>query len=175
MENVLAAFIIITIVLFALLSLFQAFVNAQDVLQSSWQEAEILREDRLRTDISAQTAEVKSVGALIEVVIVNDGDTKLTDFDQWDVIVQHYSASDTYSINWMSYVDVEPSQYEWTVVGLYLDDAATIEEVYEPEIFNPGERMLIRTKVWPPMGPNKTSMITISTPNGVTTTTFATR
>jgi hypothetical protein len=175
MENILAAFIILTILIFALLSLFQAFVTTQDVLHTSWQQAETRLEERLRTDISPAAAAVKSSGAIIELVVSNDGDTKIADFDQWDVIVQHYNASGTYSINWMAYVDVEPAQYEWTVVGLYMDDAATIAEVYEPEILNPGERMLIRTKVWPPMGPNTTNMIAVSTPTGVTATTFVTR
>jgi hypothetical protein len=175
MENVLAAFIILTILIFALLSLFQGFVTAQDVLHTSWQQAEIRLGERIRTDISPVAAAVKSSGAIIELVVRNDGDTRLADFEQWDVIVQHYAASGTYAINWTAYVDVEPAQYEWTVVGLYMDDEATTAEVYEPEIFNPGERMLLRTKVWPPMGPNTTNMVAISTPNGVTATTFVTR
>lgn len=175
METVLTAFIVLTIVLFAVLTLFQGALTAQDTIQASWQEMEARLGERARTDLTPISAETKSSGSVVEVTVRNDGDTKLADFDQWDVVVHYYTASSNYHITWLPYVDAEPSQGEWTVAGIYLDAAAAVSEMYEPDILNPGEEALVRIRVSPPVGPNTTNLAAFATANGVTASTFFTR
>lgn len=167
METVLTAFIVITILLFVSLTLFQGFLEAQDDMQTAWQEMEERVEQQSRTILTPLNAESKSSGSVVELTLRNDGSTKLADFADWDVIVQHYSAASAYYVNWLPYVDHEPVSSEWTVVGIYVDTASLEPEVFEPDILNPGEEILLRIRVMPPVGPTTTNLATISTDNGI--------
>lgn len=167
METVLTAFIVITLLLFIGLTLFQGFLEAQDDMQVSWQEMEDRLEQRSRTTLTPLNAESKSSGSVIELTLRNDGTTKLADFAEWDVIVQHYSASSAYYVDWMPYVEYEPTGSEWTVVGIYMDTAVSQPEVFDPGILNPGEEILLRIRVMPPVGPSTINLATISTNNGI--------
>lgn len=167
METVLTAFIVITLLMFAALTLFQGFLDTQDAMQESWQEMEERLEDQARTTLTPVNAEVKSAGSVVELTLRNEGMTRLSDFDSWDVVMHYYSATTTYYISWFPYVDYEPVSNEWTVVGIYMDTAASLPEVYEPGILNPGEELLIRVKVIPAIGVSTTNFATIATDNGV--------
>lgn len=175
METILTAFIIITILLFASLTLFHDYLAGQDTIRASWQEMEERLGEQARTDLSPVAAEVKSIGSVVELTLRNDGDTKLADFDHWDVVVQHYAASGNYHIDWYSYVSGSPSGNEWTVVGIYTDAATATSELYEPDILNPGEEVVLRLSVSPPVGPGTTNQAMLSVANGVTAFTFFTR
>jgi archaellum component FlaF (FlaF/FlaG flagellin family) len=175
METVLTAFIILTLLLFAAGTLFEGYLTAQDTIQVSWQEMEERLGTQARTSLVAIDAQTQSSGSVVELTLRNDGSTKLTDFDQWDLIIQHYSASSTYAINWLPYVAGEPSNNEWSVVGIYMDAAGLIPEVFEPGILNPGEEMVVRARVQPPVGPSSTNLAALSTGNGVGVTAVFTR
>lgn len=175
METVLTAFLVITILLFAVLTLFQAQLAAQDTLQIAWQEMEERTGDQARTDLTSLAAATKSSGSIIEITLRNDGDTRLTDFEQWDVIVQYYTASSKYQVAWLPFVIGEPAHSEWMVLGIYQDAAAATSEMYEPDILNPGEQILLRLRVNPPVGPNSSNLATIAAPNGVTVSAAFTR
>lgn len=167
METVLTAFIVITLLLFVGLTLFQGFLETQDDMQATWREMEDRLEQKSHTTLTPLNAESKSSGSVIELTLRNDGTTKLADFADWDVIVQHYSASTSYYVGWLPYVAHEPTGSEWTVVGIYGDTASLEAEVFEPDILNPGEEILLRVRVMPPVGPSTTNLAVISTDNGV--------
>ncbi|MCB8942982.1 MAG: hypothetical protein H6658_04440 [Ardenticatenaceae bacterium] len=175
MESVLTAFIIILLILFGGLTLFQDSLTAQETLHISWQEMETRLTEQAHTDLTPISAETKSSGSVIELVLRNDGDTRLVDFANWDIIVQYYTASSNYNIAWLAYDASAPTAGEWTVVGIYSDTANAISEQFEPQILNPGEEMLLRLRVVPPIGPNTTNLATIATDNGTTTATLFTR
>ena len=175
METALAALIIITIVLFGALTIAHTFLSAQDVILTSWREMETRLGERTRTELSAIGTEVKSSGAIVEITLRNTGTTKLADFDQWDVIVQYYTASGTYEIDWLSYTEVsDPGNGQWTVVGIYLDAAGAVSEIYEPGIVNPGEEVVLRARVLPAVGPNSTNLATVAVANGISVETVFT-
>ena len=176
METAIAALIILTVVLFGALTIAQVYLSSQDAIMTSWREMEERLGERARTDLSPIGAEAKSEGAIVEITLKNEGDTKLADFDRWDVIVQYYRANGDYLIKWLPYTEVAPpGDNQWTVVGIYLDASGAIPEVYEPDILNPGEEMIIRMKVSPPVGPATTNLATIGTPNGIGTSADFTR
>jgi len=57
-------------------------------------------EDVARTSISSLGTEINGAGTIVEVTLENDGETKLEDFDEWDVIVQYHevgSSSEVFS------------------------------------------------------------------------------
>jgi hypothetical protein len=45
-------------------------------------------------------------------------------------------------------------------------------EVFDPGVLNPGEQMMIKTTLDPSVGDNTTNMVVISTPSGVTCSTY---
>ena len=163
METSIAALIILTVVLFGVLTLTHAYLSAQDTILESWREMEERLGERARTQISSVGAETKNNGLTVEVTLRNEGDTKLADFDQWDVIVQ-YDTGGGQRFKWLSYVTGVPVLDQWS---------EDIGEVFEPGIFNPGEVMTITIGVSPAITP--TGQAIIATPNGITTSAAFTR
>lgn len=175
METVLAALIVVTFFLFAVLTFSHTYLSGQDSLQIAWREMEDRLGERNRTNLTPVSSTTQSNGSVIELTFQNDGDTKLADFDQWDVVAQYYQASGSYQIIWLPYVAGEPANNEWTVAGIYLDAASLQAEVFEPDILNPGEEMVVRIRVSPPVGLGTTNLAAVATSNGVGVTTLFTR
>ncbi|MBP6470720.1 MAG: hypothetical protein KBE23_18570 [Chloroflexi bacterium] len=167
METILTAFIVLALILFASLTIFTSYLSAQDTLRASWQEMQTRLSDQMHTDLTPILAQTKSSGAVIELTLRNDGDTRLADFANWDVIAEYYTPPDDLAVGWYTYNTGEPAAGEWSVIGIYIDAATAEGEVFEPGILNPGEEVLLRLRVLPPVGPNTTNMLTIAAENGV--------
>lgn len=173
METALTAIIIIFIILFAVLTLSDTFVSTQDVLAQSWQEMEARLDNQARTGLTFLDAYTSDGGTFLMLTLRNEGTVKLIDFAEWDLILQYYDAGSDYHINRLSFRDGVPSASEWAVDGLYVDTENGVDEVYEPDIFNPGEEIVLQTKVSPPIAPGTTILATVSVGSGVTTATNA--
>ena len=167
MEASIAALIVLTVVLFGVLTLTYAYISAQDTILESWREMEERLGDRARTQISSVGAEFQEPWLnIVDVTLRNEGDTKQADFDQWDVIVQYDTDNDGDHdvVEWLRYHD-PPSNGEWS---------QNIGEVFEPDIFNPGEVMTI-TLVVSSVEISSTGVAIIATPNGISTSKDFTR
>ena len=164
METVIPAAIIIGLLLLAMLTMTEQALLAQETAAESWREMQERQGERARTDISSVSAETESdmVGSTITITLSNDGDTKLANFEQWDVIVEYDStgSGDYDVVEWLSYGD-EPLYNEWRVSEI-------LSDAFDPDIFNPEEEMVIKLRVSPPV--TITGMAIIATPNGVTIT-----
>lgn len=170
METTISALIILTVVLFGALTLTQAYLSSQDAILESWREREERRGERARTNLSPVGATVDAGGTTVKVILENEGETKLADFDQWDVIVQYDSAGGNI-VEWLSY---NPGG---TLMGGEWDNnnGDDIGNIFEPGIFNPGEVMTITLVVAPPIWQPSTNMVIIGTPNGISASTVFTR
>jgi len=167
MESALATLIIMTAVLFGVYTLTDSYFTTQDQLWQARAVMEELDEVYDTTALALVQTNVISTGAIIELTFRNVGSSKISDFDQWDLIVQHYSAAGIYAVQWLPYVTTStPGNNQWAVAGLYLSAAESIQEVYEPAILNPGEEIVIQAKVVPPVGPNTTNLATIAVASG---------
>jgi len=175
METILTAFIVLALILFAALTVFNGTMQAQENLYVGWQEVQTRLGDQLRTDLTPIAAATKSSGGVVEITLRNDGDTRLMDFQTWDVIVQYNTAPGDYLLDWLTPLTGEPGNGEWSVVGLYTNAAAAKTEIYEPDILNPDEEMVIRLRLLPPVGPNTTNLVNITTSNGIGTAVQFTR
>ncbi len=167
MESALATLIIMTALLFGVFTLTDTYFTTQDQL---WQARTVMED---RTEVRESTAltlvqsNITSAGATIELTFRNVGSSKIADFDQWDLIVQHYSAAGIYAVQWLPYVSgTTPGTNQWVVAGLYLSAAEGSPEVYEPMILNPGEEIVIEARVVPPVGPNTTNLATLAVASG---------
>jgi hypothetical protein len=99
--------------------------------------------DRSQTKISVVDATAPSA-AQVHVLVRNDGQTKLADFEEWDVILRADNAAE-----WYAY----PSS--WTV---------EIDEGIELDILNPGETMTVTLY---PDSVGSDNLVVLTTPNGV--------
>ena len=162
METAIAALIVLTVVLFGALTIVQGYLSSQDAIMTSWREMEERLGERARTKISVDGpgTVVDSPGHTVVVTLTNEGSTKLADFDQWDVIVQ-YDSDGNNVVKWLSYVKGGPGwrSDEWS---------EGIEDVFEPDIFDPGETMVITMSVSSEITPTgQAGRAIIATPNGV--------
>lgn len=120
----------------------------------------------MRTNLTTVSASQPS-SDIVEVTLRNSGQTKLGDFDRWDVIGQYYDSGGTYYIKWLPYTDGVLGNDQWRKKGIYLSAANQTAEVFEPGILNPGEEMVIEAKLSPAVGAGTTNLAVISTPSGI--------
>ena len=166
MENAITGLIVITVLLLAILTLSYSFLSSQDTILESWREMEERLGERARTDISALEARTYDPGSTVEIILRNEGNTKLADFDQWDVILQYQSGDAQWYPNGSG-----ANTWGW---GIYLDYSESTGEIFDKDILNPGEEMVIQIWVSPSVGQPTTNTAIIATPNGISASTFFT-
>lgn len=171
MESIIPAILIISLILLASLAIVDTSLSTQDDVMVLWQEVEERAGERARTELTPIAAGTKTAGTIIEVTLRNDGSTRLADFEQWDVVLQYYSALVVYQIGWYPYGETLVND-GWTVGGIYQDAASLTPEAFEPGIFNPGEEMVLQIKVLPPVGPGTSNMVSVNTEHGIRATTM---
>ncbi|MBK9050786.1 MAG: hypothetical protein IPL78_07705 [Chloroflexi bacterium] len=103
-------FIIIALILFAVLTTFHGYLEAQETLRVGWQEVQIRMREQMHTDLTPLIATSQSSGSVVELTLRNDGDTRLMDFHTWDVIVQYYTAPGSYRVEWITPITGEPAK-----------------------------------------------------------------
>lgn len=105
-------------------------------------------------------------GNNVYVVLYNAGTYKLAQFERWDVVLHYYTASNAYFVKWLPYRATAPTTDEWTVEGIYGDQATSTPEYYEPGIFNPGEYIRVWAAVQPPPKANSPKYFILCTTSG---------
>ena len=175
MESALTSIIMAILMLFTVLTLGQTYLEGQDTVMLAEQTMQTRVLERAKTDLAVIGAQTKSAGSVIEITLKNTGSLKLADFDRWDVLVQYYASAGTYRMAWLPYTAQTLNDNQWTVVGIYVDAAFLAAEVYDPDILDPGEEMILRVKVAPSVGLTTTNMVTIGAGNGTNVSTQFTR
>ena len=165
MDTAVASVILIAIAMFAALTFTHSYLSSQDVVVQSWREMEERWGERARTQISALSAETLDADS-VQVTLSNEGDTKLADFEEWDVIVKYDSTGGSDVIRWLSYVDGVPIFDQWS---------EDVGDLFEPDILNPGEQMTVTIGLDTQIGQPTTNTVTIGTPNGISVSTVFTR
>ena len=141
------------------------FKSAVD-LWDAWSHMEVLSGDIARTQVRAVS--VTHSPPLIDLTLENSGQQSLLDLSQWDVVLQYYEPDGTYHQVWLPYTSsASPADNQWTVTGIYLDAETSKSEVYQPNVFDPGEEMVIRVKISPAATDTPGNMIVVGTANGV--------
>jgi len=178
MENVLAAFVTLFLTLTAAFTLSSTFIASQDTMRASWQAMESRAGAQARTHLAPVEAyAVGSAANDLEFTYRNDGETKLAEFAQWDVIAQYFDGNNPigYHIERLAYTSGTPGANQWTVGGIYANTKLGESESYDPGILNPGEEAVFQVKLATPLGSRKTIQIVFVTPNGISAPTQFTR
>ena len=170
MTNVIIAALVIAVILGATLMLANATLSSASNLTTGWDRMMDRKEAIARTELALISVDPNASSTDVDVTIRNSGQTSLGKFDEWDVVIRYYATSNDVDLNlqWMSYVSTStPATLEWTVEGIYSNATTRDAETYEPNLFNPGEEMILRANVTPAIPGSTNNSINIGTSNGV--------
>ncbi len=165
METVFVSMICIVLIVVGGMTMAGGFLNSLDNTSANIDLVSQRNEQIMRTNLSI--IEVNQISSYrVEVIIENIGQVKLAEFSKWDVIVHHRGDDKKNHVAWLPYVSGNPGDNEWSVEGIYTLNGT--DEVFEPDIFNPGEEMILEMRLYPGIDPGSENLINITSPNGVT-------
>ena len=146
MESAIVSLICIALIVLGGMTLSQSFLSSLDSSSVGLEEMSERAEEIIRTELTPLTAVQPSADTL-EVTLRNSGQTKLSTFARWDIIIQYYDSGGTYHVEWLPYTEGTPGNNEWTDKGIYLDAGKATPEAFEPGILNPGEEIVLEVKL----------------------------
>ena len=168
METAIVSIICIALIAFGGMTMSRGFMTSVDSSTTGLEEIGQRDETIMRTELTPVSAGLPSANTL-EVVLENSGQTKLADFDKWDIIVQYYDGTGTYHVEWLPHAEAVLGDNEWEVAWIRLNDGA---EVFEPNVLNRQEQIMIRAQLNPSVGAATTNMVIVATPSGITASTY---
>jgi hypothetical protein len=163
METLIVSLLCIALVVFGGMTMSQGFLTSVDASTTGLEEIGQRDENIMRTELSSVSAS-QPASETLEVTLENSGQTKIADFNKWDVIVQYYDDAGIYYTKWLPYTEETLGDNEWEVVWIRLDGET---EAFEPNVLNPAEQIMIRAQLDPPVGAGTTNMVVVATPNGI--------
>jgi hypothetical protein len=171
METAIISIICIALMIFGGMAMAQGLMTSVDASTEGLSEIGERTEIIMRTELTPMSTNITLIAGAdpLDIVLKNTGQTKMADFDKWDIIIQYYDDSGDYHVEWLPYAPGGAGTYEWEVGWIRLNGAA---EIYEPNVLNPGEEIMIRTWLDPSVGVGTTNMVVISTPSGISSSTY---
>lgn len=171
METAIVSIICIALVVFGGMTMSNGFMTSLDAGTAGLEEIGNRDNAIMRTELSPVSTNITLVAGPdpLEVILENTGQTKIADFEKWDLIVQYFDDGGTYNVQWLPYVAGSSAADEWDVGWIKMNGRP---EIFDPGVLNPGEQIMIRTRLDPSVGVNTTNMVVISTPSGVTCSTY---
>jgi archaellum component FlaF (FlaF/FlaG flagellin family) len=146
------------------MTLSQGILTSADSAAINVDNMNVMEGEIARTDLNITRAAPMDWADYLRVTVKNNGQTKLSSFDKWDVMVSYIDSGNLCS-NWLPYnTGSLPVNDEWQKARIGLDGPI---EFFEPGILNPSEEMvaLIRCNPAPQVGTN--GDVTVAAPNGV--------
>jgi hypothetical protein len=171
METAIVSIICIALVIFGGMTMSNGFMSSVDAGTAGLEEIGNRDNAIMRTDLSPVSTNITLIPGSdpLNVILENTGQTKLADFEKWDVIVQYFDEDGKYTIKWLPYVTGTSAPNEWDIGWIKMNGQP---EVFDKNVLNPGEQIMIKTRLDPSVGSNTTNMVVISTPSGVSCTTY---
>ncbi len=167
METAIVSIICIALLVVGGMTMSQGFLSSVDTTTLGLETISERDEEIMRTDLSTLSATMPATNR-VEAALRNNGQTKLSDFARWDVIVQYYDSGGTYYVKWLPYTDnITLGDNQWRRKGIYLNAENQTAEVFETGILNPGEEMVIEARVSPATGVGTTNLLVASTSSGI--------
>lgn len=164
MESALISIVTIALVIITAITMTMKTFTSASLLSDSWREMEERAEEIRRTDIAAVPPENYG-GGVIDILVINEGQTSLESFSQWDIIARYQTGQ----ISYIDYTDnTTPQNNQWTLEGLYLSDNTSRSEIFDLNILNPGETAKLKINLDPDLSIGEYGQIIVSTSNGIT-------
>jgi hypothetical protein len=168
METAIISIICIALIAFGGMTMSRGFITSVDTSTTGLDEAGQRNETIMRTELTPLSTSLPS-GNTLDIILENSGQTRLADFDKWDVIIQYYDEFGIYHVVWLPYTEDILGDNEWQVAWIHLNGA---DEIFEPNVLNPKEEIKIRAQLNPAPGPGTTDLAVVATPGGITASTY---
>lgn len=140
-------------------------------LSDGWSQRETNTFQIVRSRLGAVCT--SSTGPQVYVVLKNTGEVPLLHFSAWDVFVQYYDNGGTYYQKRLTYTsDPNPGNNQWTVLGIYIDQANNIRERFQPNILDPLEEVKLHLRLSPSARTSSNNQVIVAAANGVSVSTF---
>ena len=161
METILVSLVSLALIIVTSVTMAINTMQSSNKIADSWKNMETQSSNISRTDITA-AAPAHYTGGAIELTVKNTGQTNLSSFSRWDVIVQYQSGS----VSYLTYSPVYPQgNNQWAVKAI--NSSAGTPEIFDHNVLNPGEQMILSIILNPEISSGQACRITISTSNGV--------
>lgn len=169
MTNAIVAAVAIALILGATLILTNAALTSASQLSVSWDDMIRRKGDIARAEMTLITADILATSTDIDISVRNSGQTAMTNFPDWDLTIRYYASSNNIDLNisYLTYATSTPATGEWTVQEIYADYSELDTEIYEPDVFNPGEEMLLKVNITPAIPTNTDNVVIIGADNGI--------
>lgn len=170
MANVIVGAITIAMILLGSATLISASLGAAGELSLTWDEALKKKGDKSRSELTVIAADISYPGTDIDISLRNSGQSALVGFTDWDAVIRYYDTAGNsgLKIRWLEYATSSPpSANQWEVEGIYTDAVTKDAEIFEPNIFNPGEEMIVRVNITPAIPDGTDNVVTIGAENGI--------
>ncbi len=174
MENAIISIICLALIVCGSMTLSQGFLSSLSNTSSAMVQSNERSELILRTNITITDTAIAGDN-VVRVAVKNIGETRLSEYEKWDVIIQYTGADGQYRAMWLPYTSGALEDNTWRVGGIYMNAAIESPEVFEPGILNHGEEMVILSQLNPGVGMDTANMVAISTPSGVSASFIFTR
>ncbi|MGD0779886.1 MAG: hypothetical protein ABR954_03775 [Dehalococcoidales bacterium] len=163
------AAVIVTIICIAMIvvggmTLSQGILTSADSAAINADKISVMESEIARTDLNITRAAQLAWADYLRVTVKNDGQTKLANFDKWDVIVSYIDSDGASSSKWLPYTASLPQDNEWQKARIGLDGPI---EYFEPGILNPSEEMIALIHLDPAVKSGTNGDVSMATPNGV--------
>lgn len=164
MATIVVCIISIALILLGGMTLSQGFLTSADTAALSFDEMITREGDLMRTSVTALRAEYIAWSDLLRVTVDNSGQSKLGDFDKWDLFVRYDDGSGSHYAEWLPYTEGTPGDNEWQKAAICLGGQP---EVFEPDLLNPEEELIILARLNPLPGDNTSANLTLTSYNGI--------
>ncbi len=171
MASAIVTLITVAVVLAGVALMSQSTFTSMKQLSDAWKQMEVTSGEITRTAL--EVVSTNHAPPQVDVTLRNAGQTSLLDFELWDVIAQYYENNGTYHVVHLTYTSSPvPGDNQWTVEGIYIDAGASTPEVFQPNILDPSEEIVVRMKLAPGARSPGQNLAVVSAPNGVSALTM---
>jgi hypothetical protein len=160
-ETILVSLVSLALIIVSFVSMEINTLQSTNKIANSLKQIEAQSSAVIRTNIMALPPSGYA-GGPVELTVRNDGQTNLSQFTKWDVIVQYQTGEFSY----LTYSPVYPANNgQWAIKGIYAADGSP--EIFDPGVLDPGEQMVLSIVLDRTLDSGQSCEITVSTPNGV--------
>jgi hypothetical protein len=171
MESLLISLVSIALTVIATITISMTVLSSAIRMTDSWSKMEQSIEETRRTSIEI-TPPNDYYGGNITLSVANNGQTNLSNFNDWDIIAEYPSGKAQY----LSYSSgANPGANQWVLEGIYMTGNITAPEVFDVNILNPCETAVLKLNLIPEIASGNYGRITASTPNGISSQTIVSR
>ena len=146
-------------------------IQVVDESRASASHQEVRTSEQANTTITGPEQRIElQASSTIELTVRNTGNTRIGNFDQWDLVLENQQAT-TSAFTYMTYTtSTSPSANEWTLLGIYIDASSTprVAEVFSPGVLDAGEEIVALLNPSPAVIVDTYDRATFVTPTGVT-------